>query len=273
MNLHFQIFPIIPPLRGYVEKIWLVQSPGKLPAEDLRLIVPNARPLFLISNKNALVADMAGRQHSTREHEISVVGICDAACIVDSKTDTLTSSIGLEFSPYGFYRFFDIPLQDIRNDLQQLSDISGSEVRNLERRLSDTMSPADKVGAIQSYLLYQLNKRSDDALFGYCVRQIEKTNGNLSIATLEKLTGYSSRWLNLKFKQNLGISPKNFSSIIRFQHYYHSLMFGNSRAEKRREYYDHFYDQSHFIKDFKRFTGMTPSKLLDIENKFGRLFY
>jgi AraC-like DNA-binding protein len=216
---------------------------------------------------------MGGRHFETTENKIAIIGICDTPAVIDSQQDAPTSSIGIEFSPWGFYRFFYSPSGELNNDLHSLPDISGKEAANMERRISGLASPEEKVNLLQSYLLSMLTKKPEDALFDYCIRQIEGTKGGISIARLEKITGYSSRWLNLKFKENLGISPKNFSSIIRFQHYYKTLILEGHELKRKRPYYNQYYDQSHFIEDFKRFTGMTPSKILDIENKFGRLFY
>ena len=273
MDIKFQLFPVLPHLKNLVEKIWLFESSDKLPDNDLKLIVPNGRPLLLIPHKNGVVANMGGLHFETAENKIAIVGICDTPSIIDSQTDGPTSTIGIEFSPWGFYRFFNIPSGELTNDLQFLTDISGKDAANIESRISGLASPGEKVNLIQSYLLRMLTKKPEDALFDYCIRQIEETKGDMAINQLEKITGYSSRWLNLKFKENLGISPKNFSSIIRFQHYYKTLILEGHTLKIKKPYYNQYYDQAHFIKDFKRFTGMTPSKLLDIENKFGRLFY
>ncbi|WP_437894468.1 helix-turn-helix domain-containing protein [Sorangium sp. So ce124] len=90
---------------------------------------------------------------------------------------------------------------------------------------------------------------------------------------LERLTGYTSRWLNRKFAEQLGASPKGLGSILRLQHCYQALLTGSSDAFLQKAFYRHCYDESHFIREFKRFTGMPPSKLLRTKNDFGRLFY
>ncbi len=273
MQIKFQSFPILKPLHSYIEKIWLFESSYGLPDSDLKLIVPNGRPLLLLPHKNGALAAMDGRKFSAAENKIAIVGISDKAAIVDSLADGPTASIGIEFSPLGFYRFFDMPAAELSNNLHLLPDLSGKEAADLERRISGCTKPEEKVQLLQSWLSSLLIKKQEDSLFEYCVQQIEATNGGIAVARLEKITGYSSRWLNIKFKERLGISPKNFSSIIRFQHYYKALILQAPTVITKRSYYNLYYDQAHFIKDFKRFTGMTPTQLLEIENKFGRLFY
>lgn len=273
MEIQFQLFPIHPLLKGLIEKIWYFEAPGKLPGDDMKLVVPNGRPLLILTCKNTLLGNMNNRQYVNGENRFSLVGICDTPSIIDSQDDGRTASIGIEFNPIGFYRFFKMPASEFKNDLNLFSAISGKEVVDLENEIAAIVLPDKKVARIQLYLLSKVSSKADDPLFNYCIEQIEKSKGSISVKRLEKITGYSSRWLNLKFKEQLGISPKNFSSVIRFQHYYQAIIGITHRHKFSRLRHDLYYDQSHFIKDFKRFTGMTPSQVHEMENKFGQLFY
>jgi AraC-like DNA-binding protein len=273
MDFKFQLFPVKASLAALVEKIWYFEAPGKLPGDDLKLIVPNGRPLMLLPCRNALLSRMDNRNFSAAENNISLVGVCDTPSVIDSQDNGPTASIGLEFSPAGFYRFFEMPASEFKNDLNSVTDILGKEAAILEKQIQDIAEPAEKVIRLQTFLASMLNNKCRDSLFDYCIRQIELTKGAVSIKQLEKITGYSSRWLNMKFKDHLGMSPKNFSSIIRFQHYYKVITGNTGKPHLVRARHNAYYDESHFIKDFKRFTGMTPSRIQDLENKFGSLFY
>ena len=126
---------------------------------------------------------------------------------------------------------------------------------------------------MQDFLLRQLFVSAEDKLFEYCISQIKKTHGRISIKELEKKTGYGSRWLNMKFTDKLGVSPKNFASIVRFNHFYHYFISHSEKPVLKSELYDLYYDQSHFIKDFKRFTGYPPSTLENRMNEFGERYF
>ena len=273
MSIAFRLFAVHHQLTGCIEKIWSFESSCRLPGDDLKLIVPNGRPLLLIPYRNGMIGKMGGKQYVSVENKITLTGICDMSALVDSQTDSATGSIGIEFSPLGLYRFFHIYLKEIKNDLNYLTDILGDSVKSIEQQIADTESIENKVKLIQEYLLSLFKKKEEDTLFGYCIQQIESSYGSINIKQLEKLTGYSSRWLNLKFEEKLGMSPKNFSSIIRFQNYYKAIISDNYQFRIKRPYYNQYYDESHFIKDFKRFTGMPPSKLMESRNAFGKLFY
>jgi methylphosphotriester-DNA--protein-cysteine methyltransferase len=89
---------------------------------------------------------------------------------------------------------------------------------------------------------------------------------------LERKTGYTLRWLNTKFSEKIGISPKNFASICRFQSCYATFTQNPQLFLKEKEFYNYFYDQTHFIKDFRRFTGLAPLQFTKARNCFNKIF-
>jgi AraC-like DNA-binding protein len=88
------------------------------------------------------------------------------------------------------------------------------------------------------------------------------------VSQLEKETGYSARWLNKKFLEHLGTGPKNLSEIVRFKQFYQAYSTGAELKMLKEHIYHNYYDQSHFIKAFKRFTGSTPT---DLQNSMNEL--
>lgn len=95
----------------------------------------------------------------------------------------------------------------------------------------------------------------------------------VSIKEIETQTGYSKRYLDMLFKEHVGVSPKRLASIARFQIFYELWAKGKSKTFFKDDLYTYYYDQSHFIKEFKRFTGFTPQRFAEINNEFGRIFY
>ena len=89
-----------------------------------------------------------------------------------------------------------------------------------------------------------------------------QANGNIRIAELAEETGYSERYLNKIFLEYMGFSPKTFCKIIRFQRSLELLNYGASDKMTDVSVELGYYDQSQFIKDFKRFSGITPRQYL-----------
>ena len=77
----------------------------------------------------------------------------------------------------------------------------------------------------------------------------------------------------MNFTDKLGISPKNLSTIIRFKQYYNAVANNAELSFMKNDFYDFYYDRSHFMKEFKRFTGLSYSGFENKTNDFGKLFY
>jgi AraC-like DNA-binding protein len=271
--MQFQNIPIHPLLKGYIEKMWLFKSSGRALNNDIKLIVPSGRIKIALPFRNGIVAEVDGWSHFTKEHSITLVGLFDMPSTMDIATNSASGTICAEFSPHGAYRFFHLQLSDLRNRFFSLTDILDNTAKRLEEQIANTESIEDKASLFQQFLLKRFLKQSEDPIFEYCVEKIKSSEGKITIKELEKKTGYSSRWLNMKFTEKLGVSPKNLASIIRFKQYYEMLCDNKQKKSVSKNFYNYYYDQSHFIKDFKRFTGLTPTTLEKKVNDFGKIFY
>ncbi len=260
-------------LKNYIEKMWIFESSGKMSLDDMKLVVPNGNIKLTVSYKNGIVAAMNGKTFASKEHDITLTGLIDVPVILDVDKDVATETIGIEFSPQGAYRFFHLAFNHIQNQIYSLNDLLGNIGKQLTEQINNATSVQQKTGLLQQFLLKQLSLQDEDLIFEYCVEKIISSKGKVTVKELEKKTGYSSRWLNMKFNNNLGISPKNLSSIIRFRQYYQSFIIGNERSFFKNDFYELYYDQSHFIKHFKRFTGLSPAKFEKQINNFGESYY
>lgn len=243
-----------------------------MPIDEMKLVVPNGNLKLTISYQNGVVASINDKNFFSREHQITLTGLIDVPVILDTENDIETETIGIEFNPQVVYRFFHFNLNEIKNHIYSLEDLIGKTGKELAEQIANAISVQQKLIIIQQFLLNQLSVNSEDKIFEYCVEKIKASNGQITIQELEKKTGYSSRWLNVKFNDKLGVSPKNLSSIIRFNSYYQSFILGSDESLFKNDYYHLFYDQSHFIKDFKRFTGLPPSKLEKKINEFSKSY-
>jgi len=271
--MRFQNIEPHPLLKGYIEKMWVFESSGRIPVDDLKLVVPNGNIKLTVAFRNGIVAAMNGQLFASKEQSISLTGLVDVPVILDVDEDIATGTLCVEFNPQGAYRFFRIPLNDIKNQIHPLTDILGTVAKRLEEQITNIESLEEKVALLQQFLLKQLLQQDEDSIFEYCVSKIISSKGKITVKELEKKTGYSSRWLNMKFTDKLGISPKNLSTVIRFKQYYQALVNKDERAFMQNEFYELYYDQSHFMKEFKRFTGLTYSGFENQTNNFGTLYF
>jgi len=127
-------------------------------------------------------------------------------------------------------------------------------------RFLNATSGDEQINILSEYL-FSLLERSNycvNALSQEAMIRISQSNGQIPLSQLQKELNLTERSLERRFKNEIGISPKLFSRIVRFQSAIQQLQH-NRYAKLSDIAYDHGYtDQAHFIKSFKEFSGMLP---------------
>ncbi|MFS0554815.1 AraC family transcriptional regulator [Brevibacillus sp. 179-C9.3 HS] len=112
-----------------------------------------------------------------------------------------------------------------------------------------------------SFLPLLLIFHQPSQLLPYCIQQIYRSKGLFSVEQLAMDLGFSSRYLRKKFEETIGMSPKQYSRIIRFQNTL-SYILNQRNLNIANEH--GYYDQSHLIKDFKFFSLLTPMQISEL---------
>lgn len=272
---HFRFRPIIPHpvLSPYVAKMWLFESSGRLPEQDRKLIVPNANFKLAFSCRNGLVARVGDKTFVQKENELTFTGLVDSSVMLDPREDVQTDTIVIEFNALGAYRLFHLPYAEVKNQIVKMEDLTGKVAKELQLQLAEAGDLDMKLKLLQNFLIKRLEKATPDPIYDYCINRIADSKGLITVGQLEKETGYSSRWLHRKFSEHLGTGPKNLSEIVRFKQFYQVYSTGAPLQSLKALIYHYYYDQSHFLKAFKRFTGSTPTDLQNSLNELATKHY
>ncbi|MGO4293090.1 helix-turn-helix domain-containing protein [Chitinophaga sp. RAB17] len=271
--MHLRCYAIHPLLKEYILRIFLLEHDSNLKEEDLKLIVPNGLPKIVIPFSNGISSIINGVHQCSGEKKLTLIGNSDVYSHVSQTYDSGFQTIGIEFSPRGAYRFFRFDLEEIANCAMTFDTVFGSKTNELQEKINDAETVDTCIHILQEFLLKNLDITAEDPLITCLVEQIMQKQGMLSVGQLEKISGYSSRWLRMKFLQKVGISPKAFTSVVRFQQFYSIYTQQADIRQLSKEFYHYYYDQSHFIKDFRKYTGLPPGKFHQQENEYGRIFY
>lgn len=271
----FQFNPVTPHalLRPFIAKMWVFESSGRLPMMDRKLIVPNGNFKLTLTWRNGMVAHISDKTFIQSENLLSLSGLIDSPVMLDPLEDSQTGTIIVEFNALGAYRLFHLSYTEVKNQILELSDLMGDGIKELQWKLAETNSVDLKINILQNFLIKQLEKSASDPIYDYCINRISDSKGVITVAQLEKETGYSSRWLHTKFSEHLGTGPKNLSEIVRFKQFYHAYSTGVDLQSLKDHIYHYYHDQSHFIRAFKRFTGCTPTDLQNSINELATKHY
>ena len=186
------------------------------------------------------------------------------------------NSFAIRFYPYGFATFIGTPINKLANTETPIELLFGEETsKELTQKIIHAKDTKERIEIIESFLLYKLNdKATIDSIVKTTVDSILLTRGVTPINSILKDDLSKRRQLERKFIKQIGISPKQLGKVIRLQTALKMLINQQSESFTTIAYESEYYDQAHFIKDFKEFTGTTPKEFLeDGQMALSSLFY
>ncbi len=170
------------------------------------------------------------------------------------------------FHPAGLQPFINFDVDTFTGTTLTVQEIWGEEGKTLEEQMLACTNYEQRIALLENFLLKQRQAlKVDNAPVEYCVDAMIENTGNISIEELADNLGISKRQLERRFTAAVGISPKLFARITRFQNILQLIENKEFKSFTTVAYEGGFYDQAHFIKDFKDFTGLNP-KLYFSEN-------
>lgn len=168
------------------------------------------------------------------------------------------SIFGVYMYPFSVERFFKIPASAVCNSMPELYDLMGQEGKDLEEQVMLACNNATRFQLLTTFFEKKLQQLTDQppGIFS-SISYILQTRGQVNVDEMAQRSFLSVRQFERNFKQFAGFSPKLYTRIIRFQAAVQQ--YGN-RAISLTDiaYRCGYYDQSHFIHDFKEFSGHHP---------------
>ena len=180
------------------------------------------------------------------------------------------------FYPIGFANFVKMPLENLVDKETPISELFGQvEADILEQQMIQAADTRQRIDIIEAFFLRMLiEKNTISNIVKSTVDALIKTNGTTHISVLLKDEISKRRQLERHFKKQIGISPKQLGKAIRLQATLNLLLNKKSETLTDIAYESQYFDQNHFIKDFKNLVGVTPKEFLDNEHMaLSALFY
>lgn len=253
--MHIKSYDIIPALQPYVKLICTMECDDDTDTNYIR-VLPDAcvelflnytiTPVAIISNelhKRSIVTFRMSRPKDVQMRKGSgVIAVC--------------------FYPGMAYRFIQIPMHALSDTTAALSDIWGCIATQLEDEIAESSSNELRVSLLQKYLFKKLGNDKNDSHIAHCLRQVQLSAGSITVGKLVNDTGLSQRHLSRKFQEYVGLSPKEYLRVSRFilslVHLKSYPVFSLTEIACKSGYYD----QAHFIRDYKDYTGYAPGQLM-----------
>lgn len=163
--------------------------------------------------------------------------------------------------------FVQIPLSELTDCVVDGELVLTNEIMNLREMLLYAQNVNQKFIIAESFLLKHFRKNlSQNLMIDFAVAKIVDMPGKIAMKKISEEIGYSQKYFIKIFKEKVGLSPKEFLKIIRFQKAINEIEMRKTISWTSIAFDCGFYDQAHFIHDFKHFSGFTPQEYLQAKN-------
>jgi AraC-like DNA-binding protein len=166
--------------------------------------------------------------------------------------------VGVKLKPAAMRSLLGLPPGQLTNCLVHARDVGGHALAELAEQLYGAASEDRQGQLLDNFFGQKLGSGGEaDAVTGQAVHRILDQKGILRVDELKSALGIDYRTLERRFKTTTGLTPKEFARIIRFKNAYKA--FRGRQASNTFFFLDcGYYDQSHYIREFKHFMGGTP---------------
>jgi AraC-like DNA-binding protein len=261
--MHYRRIRPSPAVGKFVEFYWILEESA---AGGVQRIVPDGRAGIILNFANPFESNTNGTWKS--QPECFFVGQITGPLLL--RPSGPAGMLGIQFRPQGAIHLLRLPMSQLTDSSIALEDLLLPLFRQLEW-VRDLSSLAQAVEAVDGVLRAFAERADDSQAISCAAVEIERSGGVISIKDVADRIGWSTRQLQRRFKDAVGISPKLFGRMQRFQGVFRAME-GGAVDWVSAAAHCAYYDQAHLIRDFREFTGKTPTALLDQEIDLSRRF-
>ncbi|WP_394751361.1 DUF6597 domain-containing transcriptional factor [Spongiimicrobium salis] len=269
--MKYQTFQPQPDLSALVKFYWTLEVPFD-PNNQKQKIIPDGCVEMTFNFKDKIKRYISEKDYIIHPNAM-VMGQRTKSYFIEPVGDV--DSFAICFYPYGFANFVATSLENLVDVETPIESLFGEiPAKELEQKIVQATSTQKRIEIIETFLLEKLNQHETiENLVKTTVDSLLTTNGSSSIHTILKDDLSKRRQLERNFKKQIGISPKQLGKVLRLQTAL-KMILHDKESLTNIAYESEYFDQAHFIKDFKEFIGTTPKEFLGNEHMaLSTLFY
>jgi AraC-like DNA-binding protein len=247
-------------LKPFVQHYWILETKGPATIGSADKVLPYGHPEIGFIYGDDYRFYQAGETPELLPKSFVAGQFCQSYFLEPTGT---TGVIGIKFTPTGLFDLFQVSMQGLANKITDFAEFGGEEAAQITSDIIAATPNDRRIEVIEAYLLGKLaSRKAQIGLMQLTVNMILKETGNVSLSEIAEKVNISSRQLERKFKEQIGISPKQFSRVVRLNH---ALKLLRTNADYNWQdiiFLCGYYDQAHFIKDFKDIAGECPTRYM-----------
>lgn len=174
--------------------------------------------------------------------------------------------ISVVFQPHGAHAFFHLPMAELCGRKVTAGELNDAALGELERKIAHTADDAACIGMIETFLQKRFRGGEE---YNYrrllsAISLIDRTGGEVRLPELAEAACLSGKQFQRIFSAHVGMKPKEFLRVVRFQHALSVLQRSPGMSFSQLAYECGYYDQSHLINEFRGFSGYTPGEYISV---------
>lgn len=169
-----------------------------------------------------------------------------------------TGMILIVFKPHGVKSFFNFPITELLNENLSLQDLANNDAIELNDKLFNSSTNEQRINHLENFLIQRLIQNEDFDRVDHAVKMIKNSKGQIKTHEIAQEVCLGIKQFERIFSKHVGLNPKKFTSIIRFQNVIQMKRKYKTSNMYQLAFDNGYYDQSHFIHDFKSLTDLTP---------------
>lgn len=178
-----------------------------------------------------------------------------------------TANLLVKFKEGGATAFFKEPLHELFSISQSLDGMVKMSILNdIEEQLAEDIDDNQRIRAVERFLISRLNQVKPDLLVQKAIQNIQLVKGNIRINELMNNLPLSRDAFEKRFRKSTGTTPKQYASIVKLNNLINDLNPQSNLLDAA--YTSGYFDQSHFIKDFKIFKAELPHDFIKLPRKW-----
>lgn len=267
--MDYQVYTPSPELLPFVKCYWTLDDPGNETLVKQR-IVPDGC-MEMIFHYGDLYRQYLEDGTSILQPRSFIFG--QITTYLEIAPTGKSGIFAARFLPEGLAPFLPAPVSALEDKAVDIYTLFAENGRTLEMEILNASNAKQRIQLIESFLLSLLEQpQTIDTITKACVEAIIRSQGHLGMLELADQVNINRRNMERRFASVIGISPKQLSKVVRLQATLRMLEQKNFSNLTSLAYENGYYDQAHFIKDFREFTGMSPKSFYGENLKFASLF-
>jgi AraC-like DNA-binding protein len=261
-----------PALAPWVKCYWVLEDDThdakSLMASPVEPIHPDGHAELIFHRGDCFELARAGGYE--RQSRALVFGQLERS--IELRAPPRVATLGVRFQPAGMAPLFGVDAAELTGGWHPLVDVGGAWAGELESRVLESEDNGEALAAIDATLRARFESARPDAVVDGVVERLKLSKGQARVGDLAKVSGLSNRQLERRFLHGVGLPPKRIAGIFRLHDAFTVLAAGTSPLLIDVAHHCGYFDQSHFIRDFRRVTGLPPSRFLREQGSMTRLF-